>query len=559
MQNCWYPGKTPEELFDMVHPGMTRYSGSFRNEPVPDSSRTVTAGIWALVFVMILLLTVYDISYGKKEQSVRLIFGVDLNAMIRRKIFLDLLGLSAGALLAFLLVTPFTSPEFCGDVTFACFAVILAGNSLLIFWRMRRGKTVPLKHYLSPGILGMSMGFKGGTAVLTILACSVTLGLLTEGLGLWVQRGYYDSQEDRVHVKIAYPFQYEKIEYCTSWEEGSPPLETMDQIADDFLRYSYRYLDCALLYTESYEAIAPEYGERFVLANLQGLERFREEIPAWDILAEQEGVYILIPESADMETAVEEVLNWGGLRGLTEETLTGVYTYPDGLAIAAEGRQDGELDYTYMIRDPVIIVDAFDYGKLPVYPVSYSFRVREQEGGFLFYDAPYLMQFISVRDDPERIHAFAEACQGEAVRPALMEFTIENVGDWFQGLWELENRSLLIAVILTALLFIPEIQVTVLVLRIIYQTRARELTVKKISGYTILERYRSLFLLSTAVCGTAFAVSLIISRVAGIGLIRYLAVGSAVVWILDLLILVILTKKSDRLEIQRVLKGGTGY
>ena len=61
-----------------------------------------------------------------------------------------------------------------------------------------------------------------------------------------------------------------------------------------------------------------------------------------------------------------------------------------------------------------------------------------------------------------------------------MEFTIENVGDWFNGLWALQNRSLFLAIVLTALLLILEIQITILVLRIAYETHAKELTLKKV-------------------------------------------------------------------------------
>ena len=89
------------------------------------------------------------------------------------------------------------------------------------------------------------------------------------------------------------------------------------------------------------------------------------------------------------------------------------------------------------------------------------------------------MQFTSVKDDIEDIYNFANICGGDAIIPSFMEFSIENVGDWYQGLWELQNRSLLIAIILTILLLVLEIQITTLVLRILYEVKAKELTIKK--------------------------------------------------------------------------------
>lgn len=40
----------------------------------------------------------------------------------------------------------------------------------------------------------------------------------------------------------------------------------------------------------------------------------------------------------------------------------------------ARGLINTESDYTYRVKNPVIILDTYDYGKYETYPVSYKLR-----------------------------------------------------------------------------------------------------------------------------------------------------------------------------------------
>ena len=79
---------------------------------------------------------------------------------------------------------------------------------------------------------------------------------------------------------------------------------------------------------------------------------------------------------------------------------------------------------------------------------------------------------------------------------------------------------------------------------------------RKLSGYSIPERYSGFYLLSAAVCGISLLAAITAASFSGIGISRYLIIGSLFVWVADWIVLTILTRRSDRLEIQKVLKGG---
>lgn len=359
-----------------------------------------------------------------------------------------------------------------------------------------------------------------------------------------------------VHVDVAYPYDYEKMEFATGQFESTSPLDTWEQVSDNFMRFSYNELRCSLTCYQSFENVSPKWGDRYVFANLSGLKQYSDMIPEWDVLFQKEGNYILIPDSANQSEIVEEIMESGNLLGLDERNLEGVFTYKDGLSIIAEGHINNEFDYSYKIKNPVILLDTYNYGALPVYPVSYQLREADHPDGIIAHNFQYLMQFVALGNNQEKIYDFANAISGKAINPSLVEFTVINVGNWFNGLWSLQNRSLLIAVILTLLILILEVQISILSLRMAYETNARELTIKKVMGYSVFERFKLFVLLTCILCGLSLVGALVCALIFKISMIGYLVWGSIVVFLLDVGILLYLTRKNDNLQIHKVLKGG---
>ena len=561
LENCWYPGLTMETAHAMCYPYMADYSGSIRNEPMKSTESLVAAGIWLLAMLALLLLTVYDVSYSKKEQSVRIILGADSRQLCKDKIIKDAVCFSAAAAAAFLLLTPFTAPSFQIKVSAGCFAAFLLANSAVLALTMRGAGGRGLRQRKTDTVLSATMALKGFAAVLTIVVLSVTAGLCVEGAKLYAQRDFYRETGGQAHVDFSYPYDYEKMVNFEGGLEHGFSITTDDQITDNFLRYSYRHLDCSLRYAcgGHYDEVAPKYGASYIQANLKGMEPYKDFIAPedWARMEEEEGNYILLAEGAHREEILREAKEFGPVSAgeLMEEGK--VIFYRNGMSVTAEGRRETEFDYTYRIKEPIVFVDTFDYGKLPRYPVSYHYILSDNSiSGMIYNDFYYLMQFVSVNNDPAKIDAFVQSLDGEVIRPQLMETAVQDLRDWYDGLWALQNRSLLIAVILTLLLLILEVQMSILSLRMAYEVKARELTVKKVMGYSTFERFRGFFLLSGILCIVSLAGALGVSAYLGIGLTRYFMWGSLTVWVLDWCVLAILSKRIDRIQIQKILKGG---
>lgn len=557
LQNCWYMGQSHERLYTMLFPGMVKYSGNFRNDPVQGISEKVVAALWFVLIITILLLTYYDTVYSKKEEIVRMVLGADLVHMLTHKIISDTVGFLIAALAAILLLLPFTNPLFRWNISLIGFLILILSNGLVIVLGMGIGKHLQIKNVASSKkALHISVIIKGLVAILTILVLSVTIYLSVEGSKLYKQKNHYSSQPSIVHVDVAYPYDYEKMEFAAGHFESTPPLDSREQVKDNFMRYSYHELGCSLVCYKSFENVSPKWGDRYIFANLSGLKAYSDMIPEWSILCQNEGNYILIPDRGNQTEIVEEIMDNGSLLGLDKDNLKGVFTYKDGLSVIAEGHVNDEFDYSYKIKNPVILLDTYNYGALPVYPVSYKLREADHPDGIIAHNFQYLMQFAALENNQEKIYGFANAISGEAINPSLIEFTVTNVGNWFDGLWSLQNRSLLIAVILTLLILILEAQISIISLRMAYETNARELTIKKVMGYSVFERFKLFFLLTCILCGLSLVGAIVCAEIFKISMIGYLVWGSIVVFFFDVGILLCLTRKNDNLQIQKVLKGG---
>lgn len=557
LANCWYMDTTPEELYTMLFPGMVNYSGNFRNDPMVGISEKVIAGLWFLLVITILLLSYYDTVYNKKEQMIRIVLGADSKSMIFHKFTRDTLGFSLASILAISILLPFTNPLFRWNISLIGFLVLIISNAFVVILGMKIEKYAQIKSNVnSRKVLYLSMVIRGIVAVLTILFISSTIYLTTQGINLYRQKDYYSELNNKVHIDIDYPYGYEEMEEADGYYEDNIPLNTIAQVRDNFMRYSYKELDASLMTYQPQPFIAPKWGDRYVFANLKGLKPYSTQILEWDKLIEKEGNYILISDTANQTEIIKEIMKDGNSYGLNGDNRVEVIRYKDGLSVTAEGFIEDELDYSYRIKDPIIFLDTFDYGLLPLYSPTYKLKEQDYIGGLIANDFVYLMQFVTLDNNQEKIYDFANVIGGEAINPALVEFTIINVGDWFNGLWALQNRSLLIALILTALIIILELQVSSLTLRMAYEIKAQELTIKKVMGYSIFDRFKPFFLIIILLCGISLIGSILFLNIFKMDIISYLIWGSLIVLVLDISILIYWINKNDNIQIQKILKGG---
>lgn len=550
----WYFA-SKEELEPMLRPGMVRYSGNFRNMPIGDISQRTTAGIWLIMIVLLLLLTSYDVLYSKKERAIEIILGSDPKYLFIKKLRKDIYSYTIALIASILILLPFTKPLFRWNISLIMYILFSILNGIFLFFGMKIKRVKISKMEKSTNAaLKMSLIIKGVTTALTVIFLSTTIGLAIEGYNLYKQRDYYNIQGSYAHVKIEYPFDYSKVEQLDGSYEISP-LTTDEQLIDNFMRYSYRELNCKILYYDDMSNIYPSWGDRKIMANKNVLPELKEKIQEIKNLSFEEGHYLFIPKGLNKDKIVGDLTD-KSIFSIPEETIKGIVTYKGDAFLTVEGRKDFEYDYTYEIKNPVIILDNYDYGRFPLYTVSYGHKEPDIFNGIIGKKALYYMQFAKLIDNKDKIYEFGEKMSSEIINPNLVEYTITNVRTWYEGLWALQNRGLFISLILTILILLLEISISTITLVMDYEVNANELIIRKVLGYSKFERHRKMLIITSSICLFSLILAFVIHFKFNIGIISYMVYGSIIVYVLDIFILSILIHKIDKKQIQKILKGG---
>ena len=562
LREIWYPVDR-DVVVNATSAELSEYSGGYVRYPMPDESNIIVIAAWIAVAIILLFLTWYDLVYSKKEQIVRIVLGADSTILMRDKIIKDVVSYSLAAIIAFSFMRIFTNTFFHFSISVICLLIFLGLNSILIVLNMGlSSKRIEIKSSnASKKTLGVSLSIKFVMGVLCVVVLSLAIGIAGEGKALFNQSDSYENVKDKARATIWYPLDFEKIIYSQAWtgEEGEQLYDTKTQLDDNFMRYAYKYLDCstALRYSVFvYEEHASEVGDKSILANPNGLKEHKEAFPEWEYMTKNEGDYLLIPRGSDKEHILS-VLTLGG----TRSGFDGVYEYDADISVIAEEWQEPlEIKYSYEINKPFILLDTHDYTKLSMYPPTYELQARPEgeEYGNLFIgsDAAYIMQFSSVMDDEERIKEFGEMLNSEIIDPDMLDYNIVNLHSWYQELWGLIGRSMLIAIVLTILIFLLRSQITIIILNLEYEVNAQELTVKKVMGFSIYDRYSKIFSQTILLFVSIMIATIAIYFIFEVGIIKYLFAGCLIAFITDMLLMNFMIRRGDKVQISKVLKGG---
>lgn len=109
-----------------------KYAGNFpRQENASAGDFTIIIGIWAIVFFLLLLLSLYDIALTKREAIVRMVSGEPLLSFVMANAIKDVLVFSSIFFVLLLTLKTFTVATYYLKTTITAFLVFLILNSLL--------------------------------------------------------------------------------------------------------------------------------------------------------------------------------------------------------------------------------------------------------------------------------------------------------------------------------------------------------------------------------------------------------------------------------------------
>lgn len=474
--------------------------------------------IWGIIYLIIILLTVYDITLQRKEYTLQVILGYDLRTVFMKNIFQDVIIFSGMYFLIPCLLNKWMNVYFLFHIFVMIFILFLLLNicaNILIF------KVNVQKNFSNAdenqGILKINYVIKAVTLLLVSFALSVNVGLITEGIDYYRQLDFFKKHSE---------YEYYQLNY-----KANSQLSEMDGIvAQEFYKTFFKN---SLIYADFSEMLSINYPT--VLLNHNAQKELIEQNEEWrEILNEcrEEKVYIAIPEqlrekdekvSASGEIC-EAVLGYEGEKEIVfYDKRTQLISFNSSLhPFKSKG-----LKKTIVIFDntePVINEEMADRQLYYAYDILYDIPDKEVE------------DFI-------KTHQLGS------------EIVIKtNAWEAYEYNWKVVKRFTRISLVLSVILFLIEFIMVFTIVKMEYMYHAFQITLMKIFGYSQIKRILNPVFI-TILCGAINIVLLLLYSYKTSKEVVNMIACIVIFTVFELLIILRQAKKLERSRIALILKG----
>lgn len=183
---------------------INKYAGNFpRQINATDENVLLIIGIWAIVFMLLLLLSNYEIALAKREVIVRMVSGEPLTAFVWTNILKDTLMLSVAFCAAFLTGVLLSSATYHIAISLVSFGVFLCINAVL---HARLLKTDFRKDVGSSAsaktVLKTSYIYKCVAVVASVAIMTGNIALITEAVACYKQRDFFEQHKDYYYINF---------------------------------------------------------------------------------------------------------------------------------------------------------------------------------------------------------------------------------------------------------------------------------------------------------------------------------------------------------------------
>lgn len=474
--------------------------------------------IWGIIYLIIILLTVYDITLQRKEYTLQVILGYDLRTVFMKNIFQDVIIFSGMYFLIPCLLSKWMNVYFLFHIFVIIFILFLLLNicaNILIF-------NVNVKKNFSnveenQGILKINYVIKTVTLLLVSFALSVNVGLITEGKDYYRQLDFFKNHSG---------YEYYQLNY-----KANSQLSEMDGIvAQEFYKTFFKN---SLIYADFSEMLSINYPT--VLINRNAQKELIEQNEEWrEILKEcrEEKVYIAIPEQLREE---EEKVS------ASEEICKAVLGYEGEKKIVSYDKRTQLISFnnslhpfkSKRLKKPIVIFNNTE-------PVINEEMADRQL--YYAYDILY--------DIPDKeVEDFIKTHQLES------EIVIKtNAWESYEYNWKVVKRFTRISLVLSVILFLIEFIMVFTIVKMEYMYHALQITLMKIFGYSQIKRILNPVFI-TILCGAINIVLLLLYSYKTSEEVVNMIACIAIFTIFELLIILRQAKKLERSKTALILKG----
>lgn len=475
--------------------------------------------LWSVLLLLFCFVAFYSLTIAQRELMVRVSMGERRMTLYLKRVLMDTAVLVGSYVVFSWLLSHFSGVAFLSTQRHWMLVGSVVGVCLVNTYLFRFQVRMAFQHSAGQKILTT------GTYIIKVIACCFSLLTLTlafatatECLSFYKQRTFFEKNKSCNYVELLTP---------------GASMQEMSQVENDFLLSYYEkslYADPLFSYEE---------GRDPILMSRSMLPYLQEWIPSLASTEITADVCLLYPKGEPMEEGEQEILASlvCSCYGCDPDSYTVQYiAYPDNAEVI-EIERDLHPNYSAWKKNPIILLTMWD--KLPEFEsetdglLLYSFRTYN----FLV-DAP-----------KEELLQVVQNCDGTVIAT--------NCYEYFLHCWNTLKRTLYLSVLLIIMIFWLNIAVSILLVRFTYKKNAMELAVKKLTGYTRIERMKPVVLTSAITITVSTLCCMVVLLLTGSSVLWTVLLAAALIGLLDYCVIRTCSIRYETENLPKILKGGS--
>ena len=484
------------------------YAGSFPKYDGYDSrkdSRTLVLTIWILAIILTCFFTLYETFSLKKENFIRVISGESLLVLWVKYLLSDLIFISGVFGICSLIIYGFYGILFMFRYAIMMFGILVILNTVISMNMLIYQKNKVLSNTsISEKMFVVNNVIRCITIIITVTCISISLSIIYEGNRFYKQKNFYESYSDYVLIRN---LRMGKGEDTFRYE-------------NEFYR---RYAENLNIFFFC-QRMSMSSGKKAITANHNSIDYIRTAIPELQDYNFNKDVYIIHRETEEIDSADMNFLK--PMVDCEVEELT----YRKNTEIVAVSLDER---LTIWVENPVIVYYNRDFAEI-------------YDDDMLAMEVPII--YSLVRND---------AVIDDFMSNNNIKYSCTNVMEIFEQEWTKLKRTSYLSCILLLLLCGLQILILFSIIKLEYKVNAIELSVKKIMGYSMAERFRKQYIISFILYILSLAIALTVSHILKFGSPVFILYGVICMYITETVIFTLFAYTHDRKNVQKILKGGS--
>lgn len=510
--------------------------------------------LWIIAYSIVLIVNLYDIMISQKELAVRLSLGERKIVLYLKRIFYDNTIYILNFIIAFYGLSKFTNTLFSFKISIQFFSGMLILNSFLSLMLCKIDiKKAFTGNTSTKPILIFSYVLKLITSILLVLVLAIGIGKTVQTHNLRKMDKFLSYFKEYYFIDMSYSIKNSNIE---------------DETAVLKYRLQKEFFDnkSAIVQSEfiDFGKLSDNQEHKGLVCNKNTEDYLKEIIPELKNKKLEHKMYVLIPEYKNYKNDYDMIIDFAqpdlnGNKGYIffHKYETEVILYkPNITLVAFNNTEASKID---LYKNPIIYFSYLDESNLEIQNPYGTLVERKLSDGGLYEN--WIGGINNV--------AYDNCLMIRATDDELISFAIKNnfsfENDYFNKLNVYDNyihsllrneKTLVMMYLLMLILLIMESLLVSNVVKLEYNINSKELAIKRILGYSILQKNKKIFLLTSIVVITGFVSSILICIIYSIvNTLLFLLLGYLVLSTIEILVILYYIIKTEKIEIIKILKG----